>query len=663
MVSLRHSLPHHLSVCLVLSTLLFFAPAASAHIGFQPVSPEELKMTNEPAAPGAPAIILFREVDRDDNSGSRHEDQYIRIKILAEAGRKYADVEIPFEKDIEGVSNVGARSIAPDGTISEFQGKFFEKTVVKAKGIKYLAKVFALPNVQVGSVIEYYYTYDLRDKYVFNSHWVLSEELFTRDAKFSLKSWKPRYNTVTVRWSWRGLPPGSNPPVEGPDHVIRFEAHNIPAFQEEDYMPPPNELKSRVDFVYSFEAPERDQNRFWAQVGKTRYEHLEAFLGKPGTFRDAVGQIISPSDGADERLRKLYARVQQLRNTSYEVQKTQQEEKREGSKAIKTAQDVWKRGYGDGVELTFLYLALVRDAGYPAYGVWVSDRRNYFFDPGQMDSFRLDANLVLVEVNGMQVFCDPGAKFAPFGLLPWAETGVQGLRLEKDGGSWIRTPLPDSSVSRIVRDADLQLTLEGDLEGKLTVTYSGLEAMSKRSEQRNEDDTERKKYMEDHVKEYISAGSEVELTNHPDWTSSSPEFTAEFKIKIPGWASNAGKRILLPVGLFCAGEKGVFEHANRIHPVYFDYPFTKVDNVQIEFPGDWKVSNLPSPQSREAGAAAYSLKVSQERNRLRVTRTLRSDIFMVAADQYPALRGFFQFVRTGDDAQVLLEEQSATARN
>ena len=34
---------------------------------FRPVSPEELKMTSEPAAPGAPAIILYREVYRDDS--------------------------------------------------------------------------------------------------------------------------------------------------------------------------------------------------------------------------------------------------------------------------------------------------------------------------------------------------------------------------------------------------------------------------------------------------------------------------------------------------------------------------------------------------------------------------------------------------------------------
>jgi hypothetical protein len=134
------------------------ARAAGASIGFQPVSSQELSMTSEPAAPGASAIILYREVYRDDNGSTPHQDNYLRIKILTEAGRRYADVEIPFVKDSLEVSNLHARSIAPDGTITNFEGKAFEKTVVKARGLKYLAKVFTLPNIRQGSIIEYFYT-------------------------------------------------------------------------------------------------------------------------------------------------------------------------------------------------------------------------------------------------------------------------------------------------------------------------------------------------------------------------------------------------------------------------------------------------------------------------------------------------------------------------
>ncbi len=57
-------------------------------VNFQPVSPDELKMTSEPKAQGVPAIILFRQVDRDDRGHTAHEDVYFRIKILTEEGRK-----------------------------------------------------------------------------------------------------------------------------------------------------------------------------------------------------------------------------------------------------------------------------------------------------------------------------------------------------------------------------------------------------------------------------------------------------------------------------------------------------------------------------------------------------------------------------------------------
>ena len=33
-----------------------------------------------------------------------------------------------------------------------------EQMIVKAKGVKYMAKVIVLPDVQVGSIIEYRYT-------------------------------------------------------------------------------------------------------------------------------------------------------------------------------------------------------------------------------------------------------------------------------------------------------------------------------------------------------------------------------------------------------------------------------------------------------------------------------------------------------------------------
>ena len=106
---------------------------ASAEQGFQPVLPEELKMTSEPKAPGAAAVILFRQVDRDDSARTGHEFNYERIKVLTEEGRKYGDVEIPFDKKVgNNIVSIKARTIEPDGSFINFDGKVFEKTISKS---------------------------------------------------------------------------------------------------------------------------------------------------------------------------------------------------------------------------------------------------------------------------------------------------------------------------------------------------------------------------------------------------------------------------------------------------------------------------------------------------------------------------------------------------
>lgn len=615
-------------------------------------------MTSVPEAPGAPAVILYRQVDRDDNSRTGNEYNYLRIKILTEEGRKYGDVEIQYFKGQGAISGLKARTIRPDGTIANFEGKAFDKTIVKAKGVKYLAKTFTLPDVQVGSIIEYHYTNNLQEGLVFDSHWILSEELFTRQAKFSLKP----YAQFALRWSWpAGLPAGTTPPKD--EHgMIRLETQNVPAFLIEDYMPPENELKMRVDFAYSDGDLEREQDKFWKKEGKKLDGRVESFISKKKALEQAVAQVISANDTPEAKLKKIYARAQQVRNTSYEIEKTEQEQKREKEKEINNVEDLLKAGRGNGRQINWLFVGLARAAGFEASSVYISARSQYFFNPAVMNASQLNGDVTVVKLEGKDVFCDPGTKFAPFGMLPWEETFVRGLKVDKEGGAWINTSLPGSAESKIARKADLKMSEEdGSLSGKLTMTFSGLEALWRRTEVRNEDETERKKFLEDQVREYIPAGIDVELTNHPDWDTPSPTLVAEYDLKVPGWASSAGRRALLPFGLFSASEKQLFDHTNRVHPVYFRYPFEKDDDVTIQLPLAWQVSSVPKELTKDGKVVLYARKVEDNKGTLHLTRVLRSDLLMIEAKNYSALRNFYQFVRTGDEEQIILQPVGARA--
>ncbi|HUN63370.1 MAG TPA: DUF3857 domain-containing protein [Candidatus Sulfotelmatobacter sp.] len=655
-MSFRRVLPFFVPI---LVCLLYF-PSRRMYAGDEwlPIDPAELKMTSEPKAPGAPAIYLYRQVDRKDLGRANTEYNYVRIKILKEEGRESANIAIPYLSDNSGISNIRARTIHADGTVVNFDGKVYDKMVEKIKGQKFKAKVFTVPDVQVGSIVEYHFNYDFADGYVFNSYWAVSDDLFTRKAVFSLVP----YREFSVRWDWpAGLPAGTEPPKMGPDKVIRMTTTDVPAFREEDFMPPENEVKFRVIFIYSEDSVESDPARFWHKYGKQQYEQMESFIGKKKELEAAVSQMVGAGDSPEAKLQKIYARTIQIRNLSFERPRSEQEQKRDKLKKSENAADVLKNGYGTGYDITWTFLGLTRAAGLESYGLMLSRRNQYFFNDRRMNRQELDSNAVLVKVDGKSLYFDPGAMFVPYGLLPWEETDAKGMKLDKEGGTWIQTSLPESAASQIQRTADLKLSDQGALEGSVKLTYTGLEGWIRRVSERNEDDEARKKYLEDELKSYVPVGMDVELSNQPDWKNTEPPLVAEFHVKIEGWVSAAGRHAMLPVGIFAAPEKQIFSLTERTYPVYFRFPFQKRDDVTVALPAGWSVSSVPKPVDTDAKAAEYSLKVDDKKNEVHIARMVRSDLFLVPKEMYPALRTFYQSVRSGDDQQIVLQPGAVAA--
>jgi hypothetical protein len=419
-----------------------------------------------------------------------------------------------------------------------------------------------------------------------------------------------------------------------------------------------------VDFIYdsSDRSKENDAAAYWRSFGRQSYKTIDKFIDRPRAMNEAVAQTVAADDAPEAKLRKIYERTQRIRNLDFERRKSEQELKRENLKDNSDVEDVWKRGYGTGREITWLFLAMTRAAGFEAYPLYVSTRDKHFFNPNMMNSRELNDNVVEVSVDGKEQFFDPGTKYTPFGLLPWDQTAVKALRLGKDGGQWINTMLPSSKDSCLVRRAELKLSPSGSLDGHVDVTYSGQEAMTRRLNELLEDDAARKQHLEEEVRSWIGHGAEVQLTMPPDWDSSSPSLEARFDVHVADGASNAGSRMLMPASLFSAQQKAVFVHSPRLHPIYFRYPSEEDDDVSIELPKDWQVGNLPHAGSFSQPAYSYTTSYGESGGVLKLKRALRLDMMLVSVKAYPILQDFFEKVRTADQDQAVLKKTSGASR-
>ncbi len=134
-------------------------------------------------------------------------------------------------------------------------------------------------------------------------------------------------------------------------------------------------------------------------------------------------------------------------------------------------------------------------------------------------------------------------------------------------------------------------------------------------------------------------------------------------MKVTGWISAAGRRALMPVGLFAAPEKHLFDHADRVHPVYFQYPFQRSDDVSIDIPLGWQISTVPEERKVDAKLITYTLNAKNDKGTLHLNRVLSVDVLLLPKDNYAALRKVFQLVRTGDEQQVILQPGASTASN
>jgi hypothetical protein len=362
------------------------------------------------------------------------------------------------------------------------------------------------------------------------------------------------------------------------------------------------------------------------------------------------------------KLRKIYARVQQIRNLSVETSKSEQEAKAESLKPNTNAEDVLKRGAGNARDINFLFIALARAAGFETTSIYVAPRNNSMFVKDSQDSRQLGADLVWVKAGGQEYYLDPGARFYGFGLLPWYEAGASGIRLSKQNGDFVNTPGPGFADAVITRHADLNIRDDGGAEGKIEVDFAGQEAGAVRQENRDEDETGRKKALEDKIKQWLPAAATFEVTNVADWDDVEQPVRVEGTVNISSTVNAVNRRMLMPVELFRNEQISYFEAQKRRNDIYFPYPYQEVDDLVFHLGGRYKADSMPAAQKVDRGAAIYEMSATQQGDSVEVNRSLTLKSFLFGKDAYPALRGFFSVVKTDDDAQVLLQ-RGATAKN
>jgi len=649
-----------LIACCAASTLCF-----AQKEDWLPITDEDQKVKEVPGNPGASAIQLYYAEHIDDSQNLKF--VYRRIKVLSEKALQPqgpADVEILVPTD-SSVGNLKARTIHPDGKVIDFTDKPFEKVVVKGRGVKWLAKAFTFPEATVGSILEYKYVlHTPANKVYLYSEWAVQHDLFTVKESLTMKPYLEGLSGFGQGYQISSV--STNLPKEAKyekkGRGWELNAQNLPAFEPEAYMPPEDNYKPQVRFFYISYQPDSD-DKYWRDLGKTIYDETERFIGNRGEVKDAALAAIGGEASPEGKLRKLYGRAQQIRNLSFERERTQEETQKESLKDNDNAGDVLAHGYGWHNQINRLFVGMARAAGFDAAILAAGDRKESFFTKGLLSRGQVEHQIAVVKLNGADVYLDPGIRFCPFGLLPWAQTSTQALKLDRKGGELMIVPPATQDKAVIRRAVTAFVDSTGTLKGEIAIQYRGGEALERRLAALKTDDAGRKKMLEDELKQWLASGAHVEIDKIEGWEASDEPLTATFLVELPGYASRAGKRLLIPAYLFQTKQIGTFKQSQRKYPVYFPYAFSESDNVSINIPAGFTVESIPQQQDASLPYARYQLHSEMKLSQLVTQRSLLFNGVFFPLDRYSELRGFFNKVQAGDEQQAVMQGGGSNAQS
>jgi hypothetical protein len=305
-----------------------------------------------------------------------------RIKILKEAGLEYAEIEIPFYKDESYKERVRA--------IEAFTYNFENGEIVKTK-VEYdqifeekvtenwYIKKFAMPDVKIGSVIEFKYDH-IKPNIWYLPDWEFQREIPTIFSQYIVRT-IPFFDYM---WRLQGVDNLHKQdsyvdhnlgrkfgPYDYNDIINIFEMKDVPSFKDESFISSKNDYILKVDFqlsqIHSLDGSTKDILTTWEDMVTDLLDH-DHFGKYLKSCHNDFSSIVSKKNllAIDE--------VERMKDIMNYVKSNFSWDGYNRKFASKSFREFEKEKQGNSAEINLFLSAAFNAAGIEAYPVIISTR-------------------------------------------------------------------------------------------------------------------------------------------------------------------------------------------------------------------------------------------------------------------------------------------------
>jgi len=660
-----------LLVAILLFGVFFNSSAQDFRLG--KVSVEELKEKMHPQDSSAVAAILCKKgrtyFSYFEKKGFvvNHEIQ-MRIKIYKKEGLKWANVEVPY---YVGYKNLADDMVSfNDGVTYNLENGNVVKTKLNSEGTfkgnvneNWKKATITMPNVKVGSVIEFMYTIKTENivKFpVFDFQYSIPAnhvEYFTEIPIFYV--YKPLLiGYVDVKSDMKVANGSQNYDNEyGQSRVLdyrqlnsKFIADNVPAIVQESFLDNINNYKAAVQYelekVQYPNQPVKDYSDTWEGVTKTIYsdKNFGKELEDPLYLLEDLKTIIHKQNADLSELNKMvsvFKFIQNKMNWNGEY----------GYYTDKGVKQAYIDNTGNVAEINFNLINMLRLAGVTANPVLVSTREHGI--PVFPNRTVFNYVIVAAEINGERILLDATNKFTTYNVLPLSVLNWKGRLVRKDETSE-EIDLVPNKTSKQNHNLIVSVAKDGTISGKYLVQKTDYEALVFRE---READIKTENYLEKKENEFNGiAISDYNIENKN--TDLSKAVVEKFTFVTNNHCEIIGDKLFINPLLFFTTNKNPFVQEKRKMPVYFGYPRQEKYNLSFEIPEGYQVESIPKVMkiATDDKSLVFSINSMVQGNNVQIAVVKEINIGKTSADTYDGLKGFYQKMIEKQHDKIVLKK-------
>ena len=603
---------------------------------------EELNMKLYSKDTTAKAVVLYEHANyyiNEQKNFKKTTDYYFRIKILKKEGFNKATVDIPIYNVGEEVSNIKAKTY----NLDDSQNKVVSELSKEAIYVKAGSVSFALPNIKIGSVIEYQYSIttsysSIRDWY-FQSDIPKIKSDFTAaivgNYKYNIRvigNLKLTKDSATVKRNCVYLP------IIGIAACldISYGIDDVPAFNEEKFMLSKRNYISRLNFELKsytkLNGMIKNYTRTWKAADKSiKNVLLDGQNSKSKYFKKNVipKDVLLDKDELSKS-KKIFNLIKNNFNWNGNFWPSRK----------MNVKKAYENKIGNVFDINLSLYNALKAAGVDCNIALLSTRSKGLITKLHPTDEEFNYLIVKALINNEIYYLDATDKMLPFGLVQFeALNGSVRVLDFKKGSFWDN--IQESQKSAISNKISLQL-VGNQLKGKLTTTYSGYSALNRRREISGKSNEE---ILNDFESSHTMIASDyLKLTNLKELDNKLKE---SYTVSIDDDIKTKGLTLISPFFTKYFVDNP-FKAEVRNYPVDFGYKRSYSYMLSLKLPKHYEVKKIPKNTSlslpNKSGRIIFNVNEKDNVISLYLKATLNKKSFKYS--EYSYIKEFFnQFIK------------------